>query len=295
MSDLATGSIKKLIKERRLMPPLWMAYPNVCQYSMNWRMGSGEGYADRFREWLHSFSEEDRAVLRKMFPTPVGWCGWWLPVEEFVDDPTFYEKGKLFTGYWEPTGQNKYCADWLNQRLREGEALNTVSYPSDAASGVLATGWLRKRFDAPAGDPEMSFYSVMGYVLRCQSLYFDDSTPSDVYFDVTDKPERWRSLMPRVESITDAEWERILPGLLSLGFYYQITQNKELLDVALSSRDTSVYIVDDPDDRIFCGRRSEDGYRLAGQNRLGFALMNAREEVYKIYKNAWACEKFEDI
>ena len=65
MSDLATGSIKKLIEERRLMPPLWMAYPNVCQYSMNWRMGRGEVYADRFREWLHSFSEEDRAFLRE--------------------------------------------------------------------------------------------------------------------------------------------------------------------------------------------------------------------------------------
>lgn len=293
MSNYVTGTIQKYIEEKKLMEPLWIAYPLYCQYSMAWRMGVGEEYADKFREWFSKFSDEDKEVYRKLFPTPIGWYGWWY--DEVEEDPTFYSKGDLFTGYWEPTGSNTYTADWLNHKLQEKDSVNVVTCTNDATSRVLPSGWAQRRFEAPADDPETIFYSVMEYVLKCKSLYFGDGSLDKLISSVYKDPDSWGELKHEIQLYTDQEWERILPGLLATGFYYQITQNKELLNIVLRSCDSNVYLITDAKDGLLCGYIAEDEPKIIGKNLLGFALMNARDEIYKIYANVELCVNFDDL
>ena len=31
-----------MLREKRIMPPLWIAFPEIERYSIGWRMGHGE-------------------------------------------------------------------------------------------------------------------------------------------------------------------------------------------------------------------------------------------------------------
>ena len=292
MNNYVEGKLQVLIEKKELMKPLWIVFPEYCQYSMAWRMGGGEDYADKFRKWFSQFSAEEKEVYRNLFPTPVGWYGWWSDADDFVEDPTFYSKGDLFTGDWRPTGRNIYTAEWLNNKLRENTSVNIITCENSATSRMLPSGWGKTRFCAPAGEPESTFFSVMEFVLECQSLYFSDELLSELIYRAFDEPEEWSVLNLKIQSYTDEEWEALLPGLLAIGFYYQISQDEKLLKYVLASHDTNVYVVNDPKDRLLCGCLAKDKSMLDGKNLLGFALMNARDEIYKIYENVGLCDCF---
>ena len=44
------------LQDRIIMPPLWLAFPEIQRYSIGWRMGYGEDYRDRFWNWMETFS-----------------------------------------------------------------------------------------------------------------------------------------------------------------------------------------------------------------------------------------------
>lgn len=42
------------LKNKKIMPPPWLAYREIERYSIGWRMGYGEDYICRFNDWLNS-------------------------------------------------------------------------------------------------------------------------------------------------------------------------------------------------------------------------------------------------
>ncbi|MBQ7325032.1 MAG: DUF1768 domain-containing protein [Clostridia bacterium] len=290
---LPTGTIYQMMEEKTLMLPLWLAFPGECQYSMCWRMGAGEDYAYKFHIWFNQFSPEDKAVYRSLFPTPIGWYGWWNEIpenlDEFEEDPTFYSKGDLFTGYWEPTGSIRYNMQWLREQLQANPDMELTFPAAGKASRTLASGWAFVPFNAPAENVDDRFETVFDYVLSCKALFFDEEELNRLINVVYYEPERWDEQKEKIRLYTDDEWQRILPGLLSLGFYYQISQNKQLLKAALESED-DVIIVGNIQDHLLGCNISDDRKTIEGENLLGFALMNARTEIRKIFQNAYLCE-----
>ena len=65
------------LQDKKIMPPPWMAFPEIERYSIGWRMGYGEDYIYRFGDWLDTLSPEERTEYRSLFPEPVTWKGWW--------------------------------------------------------------------------------------------------------------------------------------------------------------------------------------------------------------------------
>ena len=65
------------LQDKKIMPPPWLAFPEIERYSIGWRMGYGEDYIDRFSEWLDELSQEEQEEYRMLFPEPVTWKGWW--------------------------------------------------------------------------------------------------------------------------------------------------------------------------------------------------------------------------
>ena len=65
------------LQDKKIMPPPWMAFPEIERYSIGWRMGYGEDYIYRFGDWLDTLSPEERTEYRALFPEPVTWKGWW--------------------------------------------------------------------------------------------------------------------------------------------------------------------------------------------------------------------------
>ena len=65
------------LQNKNIMPPLWLAYPEIDRYSIGWRMGYGESYRYKFGDWWNTLSKEEQEEYQTLFPEPVTWKGWW--------------------------------------------------------------------------------------------------------------------------------------------------------------------------------------------------------------------------
>ena len=50
----------KKLKDKKLLPPPWIAYPEIERYSIGWRMGYGESYIYKWSEWYTSLNDEEQ-------------------------------------------------------------------------------------------------------------------------------------------------------------------------------------------------------------------------------------------
>ena len=87
-----------------LMPPPWLAYPQIERYSIGWRMGAGEEYINRFGEWWVTLSAERKEKYQTLFPEPITWQGWWRS----EDTCTRFQYGEYAIELWQPQGVPKY-------------------------------------------------------------------------------------------------------------------------------------------------------------------------------------------
>lgn len=59
------------------MEPLWAFLPEVSRYSMGWRMGRGEDYAQEWWLWFESISSEQKSCYIAKHPEPITWAGFY--------------------------------------------------------------------------------------------------------------------------------------------------------------------------------------------------------------------------
>ena len=74
-----------MLKEKKLLPPPWIAYPHIERYSIGWRMGYGEAYIDKWGEWYDSLNEREKKEYMELFPEPITWIGYWKDEHEYDD------------------------------------------------------------------------------------------------------------------------------------------------------------------------------------------------------------------
>ncbi len=65
-----------MLKDKKILPPPWLAYPEIERYSIGWRMGYGESYIMKWSTWLNTLSPDETAEYQKLFPEPVTWSGY---------------------------------------------------------------------------------------------------------------------------------------------------------------------------------------------------------------------------
>ena len=66
-----------MLNNRPILPPPWIACPEIERYSIGWRMGYGEDYICKWSTWYHTLSEEEQNIYQNLFPEPVTWKGYW--------------------------------------------------------------------------------------------------------------------------------------------------------------------------------------------------------------------------
>lgn len=89
------------LRDKKIMPPPWLALREIERYSIGWRMGYGEDYLFRFGRWLDSLSSEELAEYRALFPEPMTWKGWW----DDEDRSEVLKHGDFWVNVWQPEGQ----------------------------------------------------------------------------------------------------------------------------------------------------------------------------------------------
>ena len=61
----------KKLKGKKILPPPWIAHPDMERYSIERRMGGGESYIEEWGKWYKSLDELEQREYQELFPEPI--------------------------------------------------------------------------------------------------------------------------------------------------------------------------------------------------------------------------------
>ena len=275
-------------KNIKLMAPQWIAFPALSEFSMGWRMGAGEDYKCDFWNWYETLSPEQQQEYQTLFPYPCFWHynNWEvndLEIEDRLDDEEdyYYEGVPL----WQPKGAYKYSKKTF---INSPKKLKFVFFWKPNANAVD---------ESCLGQWQPSPFYVDGNKYSCAEQYmmaekarlFGDEEVREEIMNTSD-PKLMKALGRKVRNFDPQVWDKVKYSIVLNGNYYKFTQNKEMMDFLLSTGD-KILVEASPMDTIWgiaFGKENEKAKNVAmwrGQNLLGFALMEVRDEIRKVYQN----------
>lgn len=281
-----------LLKDKKIMPPPWLAFPDIERYSIGWRMGYGEDYIYRFGDWLDTLSPEERKEYRSLFPEPITWKGWW----DDEDSSEVLVHGDFFVEVWQPKGQPKYTKQWLQQEVTEGRKQEFCLFwghqPSKDGSitkSCLSQWWMEDFYTMVDSYLYMEQYMMAGKA----QLFGDEERRKEIL--ACSDPKQIKALGRKVRGFDQVVWDKFKYAIVLNGNWCKFSRNRELREFLLSTGD-SVLVEASPYDRIWGIQLSADTpeaqnpFRWRGENLLGFALMEVRDELLRVTKNEMLCD-----
>ena len=235
-----------LWKDKKIMPPPWLAFPEIERYSIGWRMGYGEDYIYRFGDWLDTLSPEERKEYRSLFPEPITWKGWW----DDEDSSEVLEHGDFFVEVWQPKGQPKYTKQWLQQEVAEGRkqefCLFWGHHPSKDGSitkSCLSQWWMEDFYTMVDSYLYMEQYMMAGKA----QLFGDEERRKDIL--ACSDPKQIKALGRKVRGFDQVVWDKFKYSIVLNGNWCKFSQNRELREFLLSTGN-SVLVEASPYDNI---------------------------------------------
>ncbi len=272
---------------KKLMPPPYLAYRNIERYSIGWRMGYGESYLDRFYSWFDTLSTKEQLEYRDLFKEPILWTGFF----DDKDNENFLSHNNYYIETFSKDGLPKYSKESL---LKERE----IGYTRDFCFFWGHQGSLdKKRTKSCLSQWWMENFSVMDTEYICMEQYmmaqkaelFSDSVIKTQILESYDAKEI-KALGRKVHNFDIDIWNKFKYSIVLNGNFHKFYQNKELCDFLVQTKD-AILVEASPYDNIWGIGLSEHDkdahciYKWQGDNLLGFALMEVRDEIVKITQN----------
>lgn len=122
-----------------------------------------------------------------------------------------------------------------------------------------------------------------------KALLFDDKEVFEQIM-VSDEPNKIKSLGRKIRNFDEKIWNDVKYSIVLNGNYLKFTQNRNLMNFLLSTGD-KILVEASPTDRVWGIGMSENDERInnpyewQGENLLGFALTEVREEIKSVYAN----------
>ena len=280
------------ITDKKIMPPLWLAYPEIERYSIGWRMGYGEDYKYKFFDWFETLSQEEKAQYRTLFPEPVTWKGWW----ENTDACEWLEHDEFWIFQWRESGTPKYTKAWFQREAAGGKRFDLcmfwkppLSEDEDISQSCLSQ-WSMQEFRYVVEE-----YSCMEqFMMEQKAKLFGDEEIRKCILESQD-PRQMKALGQKVRGFDETLWDTFKHSIVLNGNWCKFSQNRKLRDFLLSTGD-SILVEASPYDKIWGIGLSADSpdaqnpFKWRGRNMLGFALMEVRDELRRITQNEALCE-----
>jgi ribA/ribD-fused uncharacterized protein len=109
-------------------------------------------------------------------------------------------------------------------------------------------------------------------------------------------PKEIKALGRKVKGFDETLWNKVKYSIVLNGNFLKFTQNPSLREFILSTGD-DILVEASPYDAVWGIRMSANDenatnpMKWRGTNLLGFALMEVRDEIKRVWKNAELCEK----
>lgn len=267
------------------MAPLWIMYPYISRYSIGWRMGSGEYYANEFIKWFNSLSESERKQYKELYPEPIGWLGWY---EKEHTDNDIYENDFLV---WKNPEELRYSIEYIHGKLNESEKLDYLFFwghqPSKKGNitKTCFSQWWKSEFCID----EDEYYCMEQYMMAEKAKLFNDKVVLQEIMNSTD-PRKIKALGRKVRDFDEEIWNSRKYSIVLRGSYQKFIQDKKMREFLLST-EKKVLVEASPYDQIWgIGMSANDPevsnpLSWGGENLLGFALMEVRDEIKHVYRN----------
>lgn len=131
-------------------------------------------------------------------------------------------------------------------------------------------------------------------MMACKAELFGDQEIRKQILGCSD-PKQIKALGRKVRGFDQAVWDKFKYAIVLNGNWCKFSQNRELREFLLSTGD-SVLVEASPYDRIWGIQLSADApeaqnpFGWRGENLLGFALMEVRDELLRVTKNEMLCD-----
>lgn len=286
-----------MLEDRQLLPPPWIAYPEIERYSIGWRMGYGESYIDRWGVWFDNLTQDERNAYQELFPEPVTWKGYWN--EEYEED--CYQRNEFVIELWRENGMPKYSIEQIREAYVRGERPEYIFFwkakpsPDESVTKSCLSQWWKSDFWAVAD----TYCCMEQFMMANKAELFEDAQIRRQILQCRD-PKRMKALGRKVKNFEEAVWDEAKYPIVLNGNYLKFTQNPGLRKFLISTGE-SVIVETSPFDAVWgihMGQEEEDilnPLKWRGENLLGFALMEVRDEIRRVWNNADMCVNVSDV
>ncbi len=281
-----------MLRDQKILPPPWIAYPKIERYSIGWRMGYGESFICRWSAWYDTLAEEDRQTYQKLFPEPITWKGYY----NHEDNCSCYQHGEYVIELWNETGTPKYSVEQLRDTCSEGETRHYILFwkPEPSPDGQLTESCLGQWWKSDFWSVNHTCCCMEQFMMANKAELFGDEEIRKQILACTD-PKTIKALGRKVQNFDEQIWNEVKYSIVLNGNFLKFTQNPQLREYLLSTEDR-VLVEASPLDSIWgirMGKTNEHVFnplKWKGKNLLGFALMEVRDEIRRVWKHAAMCE-----
>ncbi len=285
-----------MLKDKKLLQPPWIAYPYIERYSIGWRMGAGEGYIMKWGKWYDALNEKEQKEYQELFPEPITWLGYWEDEHEYDD----FVNGEYGIQFWRPNGAYKYSLEQVQMDYARGVQQQFTMFwgHQPSADGTLTKSCFSQWWQSDFFAEEHTYCCMEQFMMANKAALFGDKEVRQEILDCKE-PKNIKDLGRKVRGFDETIWNKAKYSIILNGNYMKFSQNKELREFLLSTGD-NILVEASPYDAIWGIKMSENDpnaknpYMWKGQNLLGFALMEVRDEIRRVWANADLCVSVEE-
>lgn len=259
---------------QNIMPPIW--FVNSISYNKV------------FNNYFNKLSNDDKEEYKKLFEEPIIFEGFY-DNDNSINDNIFLNNDYKIK-YWNGEGEQKYSLEKLQKDFNKGKKTDFLFFyghtndKKEITKSSLSQ-WYIKDFK----ENDIVFNCMEKYMMYNKALLFSDKDIADEILN-NNQPKAIKELGRKVKNFDDTVWDKIKYTIVLTGNYYKFSQNAELRNFLLGTKN-KVLVEASPYDKVwgikmkYDDENIENPFCWKGENLLGFALMEARDEIKMVYKN----------
>lgn len=266
-------------KKTDRMPPPWLMYPWIPEGSIGWRMGFGEYYMMMFSQWFDTLTPEKQAEYKKSFPQPVCWN---LEEHNLLRNKTFW--------IYKWGDRSGYNVEVIREEWNGGKKQKQISFwgHHPKAEGIIDQTCLSQWYKAEFQIGVERYSCMEQYMMAQKAKLFGDKETLEKIM-CAEEQAVIKQLGREVKRFDSKIWDLFKLPIVMTGNYYKFAQITELRHYLLGTGDA--WLVEaSPYDRIWGIGLGADDKNVdnpnvwKGSNLLGFALMEVRDELKRLWK-----------